>query len=133
MIVARHSAAMCAYCDGPADTQDHILPRAWGAVPRNIRNKRPACRRCNLFRSVCGHCPAAMSTARAVVGDPPRAHHRDEITLARLWGWCGERSQARAAQSYGRGADLSVIRAIWPPMAIPAQEIRPQPRTQGVT
>jgi hypothetical protein len=116
----------CSYCSEFADTRDHILPQAWGRVDFDIPDTRPACQRCNQFRGVCGHCPAAMAALRAVIGPVETVSRRDEIALAQLWGWCGERAQARAAIRRGYGADLDQIRAVWAPYPVPAQDIRPQ-------
>ena len=39
-------ASCCAYCDQPADTLDHVLPRLRGGLTV-AANLVPACRRCN--------------------------------------------------------------------------------------
>jgi 5-methylcytosine-specific restriction endonuclease McrA len=40
----------CAYCNAPADTLDHVLPRSCGGLTV-IENLVPACRRCNGAKS----------------------------------------------------------------------------------
>lgn len=39
-------AQACTYCEGPADSVDHVHPRAWGGVT-GPANEVPACRSCN--------------------------------------------------------------------------------------
>jgi hypothetical protein len=60
---------MCSYCDAPAETRDHILPRARGSFDGRslgINNFRPACARCNQLRAVLWHCPAALMAFHAI-------------------------------------------------------------------
>jgi 5-methylcytosine-specific restriction endonuclease McrA len=122
----------CSYCPDKAGTRDHILPRAWGQVSRlGVRATRPACQRCNLVRSVCGHCPAAMATLRCVLGD--RATYRSELRLAALWGWVGRRAQLRAVTAMGCADQIHVVRASWPPMPAPAASfIHPKRQPNGL-
>jgi len=40
----------CAYCNHPADTLDHVLPRSCGGLTV-AENLVPACRRCNGAKS----------------------------------------------------------------------------------
>jgi 5-methylcytosine-specific restriction endonuclease McrA len=59
-------AHACAYCDDPADTLDHVLPRSQGGLTVE-ENLVPACRRCNgaksstdwrvWFAAQAWHCP----------------------------------------------------------------------------
>jgi 5-methylcytosine-specific restriction endonuclease McrA len=44
-VIAR-DGGVCAYCNDPADTMDHIVPRAQGG-PHTWENCVAACRRCN--------------------------------------------------------------------------------------
>lgn len=42
------SGGFCRYCGDPADTVDHLLPRAWtGEAQRSLVDTVPACRECN--------------------------------------------------------------------------------------
>ena len=47
--VLAHIGRVCYYCGGPATTLDHIVPRSRGGGD-DLKNYRPACRRCNSAR-----------------------------------------------------------------------------------
>lgn len=61
----------CYYCGlrltdlpGPQNrTRDHILPRQFGRMVREVRNLRPCCKDCNQLRAVLGHCSGALMLA----------------------------------------------------------------------
>lgn len=57
-------------------TVEHMLPKCRGGTDE-AHNLRWACRRCNEFRSIAGHCIAALRCAEAVVGEnQPAAVYR---------------------------------------------------------
>ncbi|TYQ10241.1 UNVERIFIED_ORG: 5-methylcytosine-specific restriction endonuclease McrA [Gordonia westfalica J30] len=48
--ILRRDQWICAYCDGPADTVDHIVPISQGG-PSTFGNQVAACKSCNGFKA----------------------------------------------------------------------------------
>jgi hypothetical protein len=66
MVSVSHSShapgsVACVYCDAPADTTDHVIPRAYGGT-NDPANLAPACRSCNSRK---GTLPAELLDADA--------------------------------------------------------------------
>ena len=49
-IVLEASQWTCHYCNGVANTADHIIPISSGIVDHSVSNLLPACTRCNSGR-----------------------------------------------------------------------------------
>ena len=49
-IVLEASNYTCHYCNGPANTADHILPISSGTVDHSLDNLLPSCTKCNSGR-----------------------------------------------------------------------------------
>jgi hypothetical protein len=116
----------CFYCGGvpTRGLGDHILPKAWGGSRRS-ENMRTCCLRCNALRALCGHCPGAMLCVWAVAGRPECVPALVHVGLVKLWGWMGAYQQGRAARGIGGDRAWREAALAWPPMLMPAENIRP--------
>ncbi|MFM9376542.1 HNH endonuclease [Gordonia sp. VNK21] len=76
--ILRRDQWICAYCDGPADTVDHIVPRSVGG-PSTYGNQVAACRECNSFKADRTPRQAGMALRHAPFVYDPWAQDQKEV------------------------------------------------------
>lgn len=76
--ILRRDQWICAYCDGPADTVDHIVPVSAGG-PSTYGNQVAACKSCNGFKANRTPRQAAMALRHAPFVHDPWAADQKEV------------------------------------------------------
>lgn len=82
--ILRRDQWICAYCEGPADTVDHIVPQSRGGRS-TFGNQVAACKQCNGFKAARTPREAAMPLRHApFVYDPWAADQKEVWELFKL-------------------------------------------------
>ncbi|MGC4936144.1 HNH endonuclease [Gordonia sp. DT30] len=76
--ILRRDQWICAYCEGPADTVDHIVPQSRGGAS-TFGNQVAACKSCNGFKADRTPREAAMALRHAPFVYDPWAQDQKEV------------------------------------------------------
>ncbi|MGV9714290.1 HNH endonuclease [Gordonia sp. NPDC003424] len=76
--ILRRDQWICAYCNGPADTVDHIVPQSAGG-PSTFGNQVAACKSCNGFKADRTPRQAGMALRHAPFVYDPWAADQKEV------------------------------------------------------
>ncbi|NDK89735.1 HNH endonuclease [Gordonia desulfuricans] len=76
--ILRRDQWICAYCEGPADTVDHIVPQSRGGAS-TFGNQVAACRSCNGFKADRTPREAGMAMRHAPFVHDPWAADQKEV------------------------------------------------------